>query len=510
MPAASDNPDGSGQTICRWGAKCFNMDPEHRLRFTHPAPEAGALSVGQRRACKYGAGCYQKNPSHLEGYVHPGDRNYRSGLVVFGPKQDPEFESLWQLFQYYDPDETGHLSQSQFEMSVESCQKLTNCEVSETLEQAWLDADGPRTGFLSFRQFVTWTQQFLGLEYPLGLEVAGSSRPCRFRIMGEQGERCSCPAYTPAEGSVLCECGHKASMHRSDFAELGVTKFLEESCGERHWTPGEEGLVRIEDEAVLAKLQGMITATHKTVDNWTRDRGCLLHKVNGCAASCAFKNRVPVPSGYLLVGAYRNQNQDLWQKFSLMTRAAREDAKRQEEAALDPVSVATSGMELEGQPLEVDHNEWYLYHGSPLKSLKGICANNFMLSLAGSGSTWKDPGKDTGTPLYGYGIYLAEHITKADEYSEPIPPDDSIRPVDDPDVELHCVLLCRVFGGHTRVVTTNEFEVDKLRSDVFEGPFHSVFGDRVSTLGKPFREVVAYDKDQCYPEFLLVYTRYYE
>ena len=38
--------------------------------------------------------------------------------------------------------------------------------------------------------------------------------------------------------------------------------------------------------------------------------------------------------------------------------------------------------------------------------------SNFRLKLAGTGATWKD-GKEKGLPLYGYGAYFAECVTKA-------------------------------------------------------------------------------------------------
>ena len=52
---------------------------------------------------------------------------------------------------------------------------------------------------------------------------------------------------------------------------------------------------------------------------------------------------------------------------------------------------------------------------------------------------------------------------------------------------LYAVLLCRVVGGRTTVVTNNDINIDGLRGKVFDGPYHSVFGDRVTTLGKPYR-----------------------
>jgi len=382
------------------------------------------------------------------------------------------------------------------------------------LEVAWVDAQGPLHGYINFRQFVSWTKEFLELDFPLGLDGGGKTRPCRFGVLSKGGSRCSCPAFQAAAGSsALCECGHKASLHRSDFAQRTFTQFIEEGSIVSHWTSGVEGLVRVEDSDVLDHLQEMLDASHKPApDNWTRDRGCSIHAVNGCSASCASRNRVAVPSGYRLMSAYRNQNQDLWQKYSLVRTAIAEEVARDCDVPHELRTVVTSGRNLEGE-LDESVNEWHLFHGTSPSKCKSICASNFRLALAGKGATWKDPGKDFGIPLYGYGVYLAERITKADEYSEKLPPEGlDADPVisAEADQELFTVLLCRVLGGRTNVVTTNEIEVDKLRKDVFEGSYNSVFGDRVISLGKPYREVVVYDKDQVYPEFLLAYTRCYD
>jgi len=42
---------------------------------------------------------------------------------------------------------------------------------------------------------------------------------------------------------------------------------------------------------------------------------------------------------------------------------------------------------------------------------------------------------------------------------------------------------------------------------VLDGPYHSVFGDRVTKLGKPYREIVVYERSQVFPEFILFYRR---
>jgi len=557
----------------------------------HPEPDDDAASPCMRTACKYGTKCYQRDKGHLARFAHPGDRNYRLGLVEFPPGFQPEFESLWQLFRFHDPDESGHLSKEEFRMLLLQCPHLFLESEITNFPEVWKDAGGEGTGYLNFRMFTAWSQKYIQMDLPLGLEVGdASSRPCRFRLGGD-GPRCGCQEFQAAGGdgptSELCVCGHKASMHRSDLAQRTMSAFLEEGAPS-HWSADAEGLVEITEEPILSRLQALLHHSHKTTDNWTRDRGCSLHGVNGCSASCASRNRVLVPSKYNLVTAFRNQNQDLWQKYALVKTAVAEECSATSKAKFrvlptatndalalprpmsvgdftvgEAVEVWSNGHEkwlpgevlaiyssltveegsaiqagtvkvgseagvkfvkyvppdhvsatvrkpcsVEGEALDPSINEWYLFHGSRPEALANILVSNFRLTLAGSGATWKDAGKASGTPLYGFGIYFAERITKADEYAAQVKERDPL-PVSPDGRELFCVLLCRVVGGRTNLVTTNEIEREKLRSDVFDGPYHSVFGDRVSSLGKPYKEVVVYDKDQVFPEYLLVYSRSY-
>merc|ERR1719265_2574041 len=53
-------------------------------------------------------------------------------------------------------------------------------------------------------------------------------------------------------------------------------------------------------------------------------------------------------------------------------------------------------------------NEWFLFHGTSDAAAEAIVAGDFTMALAGSA---------TGT-LYGNGTYLADSITKADEYAK--------------------------------------------------------------------------------------------
>merc|ERR1711957_603644 len=99
-------------------------------------------------------------------------------------------------------------------------------------------------------------------------------------------------------------------------------------------------------------------------------------------------------------------------------------------------------------------NEWHLFHGTNIGASRGISNTNFRLSLSGSGATWKEPGADKGSPLYGYGIYMAECVTKSDEYADVIPEEEE-------DGGLHPMLVCRVLGGRRNVVLTNEIQKEK-------------------------------------------------
>jgi len=482
---------GAGPPRCWFEAGCWNYDPEHRRQFVHSSAEG----FEGRHACRYGLTCYQRNKEHLERFAHPGDRSYRAGKVLFEPGQKPEFQTLWQLFQFHDPDESGYLSQQEFFGALPSLAALAPGRVPASASQAWLDVGNPGDGYVNFRAFLGWVQGCLGIDYPIGLEVSGSFQPCRFRFASSSGTSCSCPHFQAVEGGALCVCGHKPSMHRSDFAERTVTQFLETAVNE-HWT-FEEGLVQVEETEVLMKLQHLLNYTHKPTENWTRDRGCQFHGVNGCPLACCMKNKIPVPASYQLIMAFRNQNVDLWKKYSLVKSYISDECAR--EGPLLDFRIASSSIEID-TPLDKSCSEWRVFHGSSPKKCVSICASNFRPGLAGTGATWKDPGGVRGTPLYGFGLYFAESITKADEYSSAIEEGEE-------GAGFFCALVCRVLGGKSNLVTTNEIEVDKLRKEVFDGPFHSVFGDRVSSLGKPFREIVVYDKDQCYPEFLLIYQR---
>jgi len=505
---------------CRRGVECTDFSNEHRARFSHP--------VGITLACQYGSKCYRKNLQHLQQFAHPGDRNYRIGMVHFperkGVKVKPEFTTLRELFNYCDPDESGNISEAEFRDAwdfLRGLPPLTDGEAEaeqrlpDTFAEAWKQAAGEDHTHLTFAQFARFASD-ANIRLPVGIDLSdGADRACHFQYPG--GGRCPCAKFEPGGALNMCSgCQHKSSVHLSDtalmtFEEQEVLNKLRKraaDCGGRGSmkfgalaAPARRpGFTMVTDKETLQDLQRLLSETHKEHDNWTRDRGCSLHGRNACEVSCIMGHRAPVPTGYELMRAERNRNAPLYQTYATTRAAIKQECSSP--GAPFTAFAPLSALEVKGEePLDASINEWRLLHGSNLAALKSICGSNFRLKLAGSGATWKDKGKKAGTPLYGYGVYCAENVTKADEYASPI--EDGLPA----DIGCCAVLVCRAVGGLCRVVDTNEFDTEELRRDVFDGPFHSVLGDRVTKLGKPFREVVLYDSAQVFPEFLLYYRR---
>eukprot|EP00927_Polykrikos_kofoidii_P021135 TRINITY_DN20112_c0_g1_i3.p1 TRINITY_DN20112_c0_g1~~TRINITY_DN20112_c0_g1_i3.p1 ORF type:complete len:585 (+),score=112.27 TRINITY_DN20112_c0_g1_i3:157-1911(+) len=490
----------SGMNGCRYRDKCYNRDPRHRKRFWHPIAQDISKFDSQRRACRFGSSCYRRSQSHMASYVHPGDRNYRTGLVIFGQGKQPEFETLWQVFKYYDPDESGYLKKEEFVEAAEGLKRFCS-GMSEDMDENWTQAGGGATGYVNLALWCTFGSA-VGAELPLGIENESAAKPCQFRIMVEGGWSCGCDCFEEGEDGFLCACGHKPSMHRSDMPVRSLTATFAEGAGPS-WDFSEEGLVECTDGTCVALMQELFDGTHKETDNWTRDRGCSIHGRSHpeCDWKCMRRNGNRVPTGFNVVKVFKNQNKELWAKYRISMMSITEETKREEDGAEHVMHPVAS--ENLGGNLDVSINEWRLFHGTGPGACRGICATNFRLSLSGTGATWKDPGADKGSPLYGFGIYLAERVTKSDEYSETLPEDDE-------NAGLNVMLVCRCVGGRSNLITTNEIDKEQLRNDVFDGPYHSVFGDRVVNLGKPYREIVVYDKDQIFPEYLVLYERKFD
>jgi len=187
---------------------------------------------------------------------------------------------------------------------------------------------------------------------------------------------------------------------------------------------------------------------------------------------------------------WRNQNMELWEKYVLTKGKI-----LAESVGAAQVESETSAHFKDGLPaLQGDVNEWGLFHGASWPACVSICAISFSHAKARSGGTWSGQ-----LPLYGDGFYFAERVTKADEYAKP----------SEEDPAAFHMLLCRVVGGRVKVHTTNDIDKEALKQQVFKGDHHSVLGDRVSKLNKPYREFVVYDSNQIFPEFVVEYSRRY-
>lgn len=140
--------------------------------------------------------------------------------------------------------------------------------------------------------------------------------------------------------------------------------------------------------------------------------------------------------------------------------------------------------ELTSNVIDPDINEFYLFHGTTAESAAAITEGDFRLDLAGT---------NAGT-LYGRGVYFAECASKSDEYAKA----DSRG--------LLPMLVCRVTLGRVLYTAEEYPKTAPLVKQCTTGTHHSVLGDREKCRGT-FREMIVYDKDQAYPEFVVWYAR---
>jgi len=240
------------------------------------------------------------------------------------------------------------------------------------------------------------------------------------------------------------------------------------------------------DRALFDVLQKVLSGTVN--QKWTRDRGCSVHGVRQCDAACALKHQSKVPRDYKLVKVEKNHNDVLWKRYENVRKHLHGGHET-------PIFSNGHGLARVLQMTEQGHNEWFVFHGASRTACDGICNSNFRLDLSGQGAT-KFSGAQK-RPLYGWGVYFAESSTKADEYGG------------DVGRGQHCMLLCLVIGGNALQTTEDGIKEDVLNQQVHNGHCHSVFGERRSTMHKPFNEICVYSPEQVFPAFVLTYTRCY-
>ncbi|CAE8742066.1 unnamed protein product [Polarella glacialis] len=133
-------------------------------------------------------------------------------------------------------------------------------------------------------------------------------------------------------------------------------------------------------------------------------------------------------------------------------------------------------------------NEAYLFHGSSPGGALGIGESGFDMSMAGS---------HVGS-MFGAGAYFAEASSKSDEYAS-----------EDPSGVFsgkYALLLCRVLVGNAFYIT--ESNIPQIDEALATRQYDAVLGDREAKIGT-FREIVALDQAQIYPEYVVIYNRSY-
>mmetsp|Transcript_72788 Transcript_72788/g.137682 ORF Transcript_72788/g.137682 Transcript_72788/m.137682 type:complete len:932 (+) Transcript_72788:54-2849(+) len=131
--------------------------------------------------------------------------------------------------------------------------------------------------------------------------------------------------------------------------------------------------------------------------------------------------------------------------------------------------------------------EALLAHGTNPSSAMGILKTGFSLNAA---------GKSTGT-MFGYGIYLAECVSKSDEYAR----DDNGGTYPG----LMALLICRCLVGNPYVVHDAGDYISEAKAQGCD----CVVGDREAKVGT-YREFIFYDERQVLPEYAVIYRRQYD
>jgi hypothetical protein len=269
------------------------------------------------------------------------------------------------------------------------------------------------------------------------------------------------------------ESNGKIMPHEHNFSGVAVTVTMDPPM---YWSNkdldgGFDEFVGVPD-ATKAQLQKLLDDTWK--NKATRDR-----------------RGGPLPKRLLLHSAHRCEDSKMWQRYreKQLEMAAKRPQGFSMLASLRGSGEAKTTKSLNQTfraRLDPAINELYLFHGTTPAGAFGIRENGFMMSKAGS---------NVGT-MFGRGAYLAEASSKCDEYAQS----------DDTDLYrgLYAAILCRVSMGEMFYIT--ESNIAAIDEALSSGEYDSVLGDREAPVGT-YREFVAFDEAQIYPEFVLLYTR---
>eukprot|EP00928_Gymnodinium_smaydae_P020239 TRINITY_DN17824_c0_g1_i1.p1 TRINITY_DN17824_c0_g1~~TRINITY_DN17824_c0_g1_i1.p1 ORF type:complete len:597 (-),score=72.22 TRINITY_DN17824_c0_g1_i1:314-2104(-) len=246
---------------------------------------------------------------------------------------------------------------------------------------------------------------------------------------------------------------------------------------------------------VVAEMQGMFDATYRKV--YTRDR-----------------RGAPIPDRFAVREVVRVMNDQVWREYANHREQLRSKLAGSNPAVPDGshtmnyLAKRRAKASASLPALDSQVNENWLFHGTTKEAANGIAENDFRLDMTGS---------NAGT-LYGKGIYLAENVTKSDEYGEgPKGPAgeqmeagyEAPRPPPGPPPALvreSYILVCRSAMGRVYYTDEQRPDADALQRKCLNGEYDSVLGDRLKRNGT-FRELIVYHDDLVYPEYIVRYER---
>lgn len=222
-----------------------------------------------------------------------------------------------------------------------------------------------------------------------------------------------------------------------------------------------EGVNIVPVPNMMVEMQQLMTDTWKV--KYTRDR-----KLAGGTGK--------VPKGCRVTNVLRVENHASYNKT---WRRKQEVRARRREVERTFQTTTTGKL----NKLEADVNEVYLFHGTSPQAADSIARTDFRIANAGS---------STGM-MFGPGIYLAENSSKSDEYA---------KEGEGVFVGQYAMLICRSVAGKVLTVTDAGDYSGKVTSQEYD----SVCGDRLSAVGT-FREMVFYQEDAVYAEYIVIYVR---
>eukprot|EP00441_Pelagodinium_beii_P009057 CAMPEP_0197704182 /NCGR_PEP_ID=MMETSP1338-20131121/125809_1 /TAXON_ID=43686 ORGANISM="Pelagodinium beii, Strain RCC1491" /NCGR_SAMPLE_ID=MMETSP1338 /ASSEMBLY_ACC=CAM_ASM_000754 /LENGTH=960 /DNA_ID=CAMNT_0043288081 /DNA_START=193 /DNA_END=3076 /DNA_ORIENTATION=- len=211
------------------------------------------------------------------------------------------------------------------------------------------------------------------------------------------------------------------------------------------------------------KVQQLMTDSWRAC--YTRDRRLV-----------AGTDRVPI--GCRVVNVLRVENHGAYTRY-----AKYKESVAQERGHCTPFPTQTANRI---NLLDDNVNERYLFHGTNPEAAHGIAKDFFRIDRAGSSAGC----------MFGRGIYLAENASKSDEYA---------KEGAGVYVGLCAMLLCRAVLGEVLTVSSS----GDMEAEARAGRYDCVCGDRLAAAGT-YREMVFFNEEAVYPEFIVIYAQLFE